>query len=155
MSKRLPNNEVFTVNRYAHQPITGPFEIGYFRMLELSMTVWTEDQQIGWVMADLGIKMVYFKVRLAVPFFECERTKLTLPIMQFTEQNANSRRNTLVAFGSARNTLGRGWRIAPCAIRNNSSWANSRGRFLVNRDSLLNSCVASESVRATFSFCRA
>jgi len=51
------------------------------------------------MMADPWVKVVYFKVRFAVPFFESERTKLTLPIRQLSKQNANSRGCTLVALG--------------------------------------------------------
>jgi hypothetical protein len=102
MSKRLPNSHPFTIDRHAHQPVTGPLEIGYCRMLELSVTVWTDDQQVAWVVAHIWVKMMYFKVRFTVPFLESERTKLTLPIMQFSKQNANCRGYTLVALGYTR-----------------------------------------------------
>ena len=102
MSKRLPNSEAFGIDRHANQPVTGPLEIGYFRMLELSVTVWTHYQQVTWVVADLWVKMVYFKVQFAVPFFKSERAKLTLPLMQFSKQNANSRGYTLMAPGRTR-----------------------------------------------------
>ena len=72
-------------------------------MLELSMTVRTDDQEVSWVMANLWVKMVYFKVRLAVPFVESEATKLALPNMHLTEKNTNSRRHALVALGGSRN----------------------------------------------------
>ena len=71
-SKRLPNSEALTIDYHADQPVAGPLETGYCRMLELSVTVWTDDQQVTWVMADPWVKMVYFKVGFAVPFFESE-----------------------------------------------------------------------------------
>ena len=103
MSKRLPNSDSFSIDGHANQPITRPLKIGYYRMLELSMTVRTDDQEVSWVMANLWVKMVYFKVRLAVPFFESEATKLALSIIHLPEQNANSRGHTLVAVGATRN----------------------------------------------------
>lgn len=81
MSKWLPNSHAFTIDRDANQPVTNPLEIGYCRMLELRVAVWADDKQVAWVMADLWVKMVYFKVRSAIPFFEAKRTKLTPPIM--------------------------------------------------------------------------
>jgi hypothetical protein len=102
MGKRLPNSHAFTVDRRTNEPVTGPLEIGHCRMLELSVAVWTENQQVSWVVADVRVKMVYFKVRFAVPFFESEKTKLTFPIMQFSKQNANCRRRALVALGHSR-----------------------------------------------------
>lgn len=84
MGKRLPNSDAFAVDRRSHEPIAGPLEIGHCRMLELSVAVWAENQQVTWVVADLGVKMMYFKVWLAVPFLEGKKTKLTLPIMQFS-----------------------------------------------------------------------
>ena len=85
MGKRLPNGDTFTVDRRTDEPTTGPLEIGHCRMLELSVAVWTENQQVTWVVADLGVKMVYFKVRLSVPLLEGERAKLTSPIVQLSK----------------------------------------------------------------------
>ena len=82
-------------------------------MLELSVAVRTDDQQVARVMADLWVNMVYFKVGFAVPFFESERTKLTFPIMQFSKQNANSRRHTFPALDRPGITLARGLRAEP------------------------------------------
>ena len=62
MSKRLPNSEALTIDRYGDQPATAPLETGHCPMLELSVTVWTDDQQVTGVMADPRVKMVYFKV---------------------------------------------------------------------------------------------
>ena len=59
-------------------------------------------RKVAWVMADLWVKMMYFKVRFAVSFFESEGTNLTPPIMQFSEQNTKSRGYTLVALGRTR-----------------------------------------------------
>src|SRR5215471_14353091 len=53
-------------------------------------------------MADARIKVMYFKVRLAVSFLEGERTKLTLSIVQLAEKDPNPRRNDLVALRHAR-----------------------------------------------------
>src|SRR5207245_8327301 len=99
MRKRLPNSDAFTVDRRTNEPITGPLEVGHFGMLELSVAVWTENKQVTWVVADLGVQMMYFKIRFAVPFFESEKTKLTLPIMQFSQKNADCRGCALVALG--------------------------------------------------------
>src|SRR5208282_434837 len=67
--------------------------------------VWAQDQEITWVVADLWVEVMYFEIRLAVPFFKSERTELTSPFVQFSEQNANCRGYTLVA-------LGRTWKHA-------------------------------------------
>ncbi len=74
MSKRLPDSNAFSVDRDANQPDTRPLGIGYCRVLELSMAVWTDDEEVTWVMTNLWVKMMYFKVRFTVAFFECERT---------------------------------------------------------------------------------
>ncbi len=108
MRKRLPNSHALAIYHYGHQPVTSPFKIGYGRMLELGVAVWAEHKQVGWVMADIGVKMVYFKVRFPVLFFESERTKLTLSVMHFAKQNPDSRRYTLVAFDYSR-TYPRTW----------------------------------------------
>jgi hypothetical protein len=100
--KGLSNSDAFPVDRDTYQPDTNPPEISHFCVLELSVTVRTQDEQVAWVMADLGIKMMYFEVWLAVPFLESERTKLTLPIMQFSKQNANRRGHILAAPGRNR-----------------------------------------------------
>ena len=89
MGKRLSNSDAFTVDRRTNEPIADPLEIGHSGMLELSVAVWTENKQVTWVVADLRVKMVYFKVRLAVPFLESEKTKLTLPVMQFSKKNTD------------------------------------------------------------------
>jgi len=102
MSKRLPNSDPFAIDCHADEPVTRPPEVSYPRMLELSVTVWAEHQQVTWVMADLWLKMVYFKVRFTVRFFESEGTHLTPSIMQFTKQHANSRWDALVALGGSR-----------------------------------------------------
>jgi hypothetical protein len=99
MSKRLPNRETFAIDPPADEPVTSPPEIGYRSMLELGVAVWAEDQEITWVVADLRVEMMYFEIRFAVPFFKSERTDLTFPVVQFSEQNANSRGCTLVALG--------------------------------------------------------
>ncbi len=102
MGKRLPNSDAFTIDRHSDEPVDGKLEICHCCMLESSVTVWANDQQVGRVMTDLWVKMVYFKVRFAVPFFESEQTKLTLPLIQFSRQNADSRGYTLVALGRTR-----------------------------------------------------
>ena len=81
MSKRLPNSNTFTIDGQPDEPSTHKLEIGYCCMLELSMAVCTDNQQVIGMMADVWVKMVYLKVRFAIPFFESERTKLTLPIV--------------------------------------------------------------------------
>ncbi len=58
MCKRLPNSNALTIDHDADQPVTGPPEIAYHRMLELSVTIRADDQQVTWVMADLWIKVV-------------------------------------------------------------------------------------------------
>ncbi|HLJ13862.1 MAG TPA: hypothetical protein VKV15_05150 [Bryobacteraceae bacterium] len=103
VSKRLPNGEVFTIDRQADEPAIGPFKISYDRMLQLSVTVWTDNQQVTRMMANLRVKMVYFKVRLSIPLLEGERAKLTSPIVQLSKQDASSRRYTLVALGRTGN----------------------------------------------------
>ena len=105
MRKRLPNKDAFAINHHTNEPVTGPLEIRYRCMLELSVTIWTDDQQVTGVMANVWVEMVYFKVRFAVPFFECERTKLTLPMVHFSKQDANCRGYTLVALGRTRKYL--------------------------------------------------
>jgi len=90
-------------------------------MLELGMTVRTDNQQVAWVMADVWVKMMYFKVSFAVPFFESEGTKLALPIVQFSEQNPNSGGYTLVVFGCTRRY----------------PWTGSERRLLGNTQELL------------------
>ena len=75
MCKRLPDSYALGIDRHANQPVTGPLEMGYDRVLELRVTVWTDDQQVSGVMAHLWVKMVYFKVRFAIPLFKSERTK--------------------------------------------------------------------------------
>jgi hypothetical protein len=74
MRKRLPNGHAFAIDRHANQPVPSPLEIRHCRMLELSMAVWTQDEQVTWMMSDFWVKMMYFKVRFAVAFFEGERT---------------------------------------------------------------------------------
>lgn len=81
MSKRLPDENTFPVDHHADQPAPDPLEIGYRRMLELSVTVRTDNEQVTWMMSDIRVKVMYFKIRFAVAFFESERTKLTLPIV--------------------------------------------------------------------------
>ncbi len=44
VSKRLPNSDTFSIDRQPNEPAIGPFEIGYNRMLQLSVTVWTDKQ---------------------------------------------------------------------------------------------------------------
>ncbi len=81
MSERLSNGQTLTVDRHADEPVTSPPEIAHCRVLQLSMAVCADDEQVTRVMADLWVKMMYFKVWFAVSFFKGERTKLTLPIM--------------------------------------------------------------------------
>jgi len=102
MRKRLSNGHAFTIDRNANQPVPSPLEIRHCRMFELSVTVWTEDEEIAWVMTDLWIKMMYFKVRFTVAFIECERTYLTLSVMDFSKQNPNPGGDPLVALGRTR-----------------------------------------------------
>ena len=85
MSKRLTNSDTFTINCDANKPIACPFEIGYCRMLEFSVTVWTDNQQVTRVMANLWVKMMYFKVGVTVSFFESERAKLALSIVKLSK----------------------------------------------------------------------
>ena len=99
MGERLPNRHAFTVDRHANEPVTSPSEICHSRMLELSVTIWTYHQQIVWVMADFWIEMVYLKVWFAISFFERERAELTLTIVHFSKQNADTGGYTLVALG--------------------------------------------------------
>ena len=70
-------------------------------MLELGMAVWAYDQEVRWVVADARVEVMNFEVRLAVPLFECEGTKLTLPIVQFAEENPNPRWYYLVTLADA------------------------------------------------------
>jgi hypothetical protein len=74
MRKRLPDGQPFTIDRGANQPVPSPPEIRHCRVLELSVTVWTEDEEVAWVMTDLWVEMMYFKVRFTVAFFEREGT---------------------------------------------------------------------------------
>lgn len=117
MSERLTNRHTLTVDSDANEPVTSPPEVRYCRILELSVTVCTHDQQVTWVMADFRVKMVDLKVRFAVSFFESEGAKLTLPIMCFTKQNANSRGDALTAFGRTRR---RAWTRAACRLLRNA-----------------------------------
>ena len=96
----MPNSDSLTIDHHSNQPVARPLEIGYCRVLELSVTVRTEDQQVTWVMADFWVKMMDLKVRVAVPFLERERAKLTPPFMRFSKQNANSGGCTLVALSN-------------------------------------------------------
>ena len=99
MSERLPNRETLAIDHHADQPVTSPPEIGYRSMLELGVAVWAQDQEVTWVVADLWVEMMYLEIRFAVPFYKSERTELTFPVVQFSEQDANSRGYTLVALG--------------------------------------------------------
>jgi hypothetical protein len=56
--ERLSNSDAFPIDRDTYQPDTNPSEISHFCMLELSVTVRTEDEQVARMMADLGIKMM-------------------------------------------------------------------------------------------------
>ena len=91
MSERLPNRETLAIDRHADQPVPGPPEVGYRGMFELGVAVRAQDEEITWVEAHLWVEMMYFEIRLAVPLFESERTELTSPVVEFSEQNANSR----------------------------------------------------------------
>jgi hypothetical protein len=97
MRKRLPSGDPSPIDCDTYQPDADPLEICDCCVLELSVTVWTEDKKIAWVMTDFRVEVMYFKVPFAVPFFESERTKLTLSIVQFTEENTNSGRHALVS----------------------------------------------------------
>jgi len=102
MRKRLPNDRALAIDRNGNQPVPCPLEVRYSSVLELSVTIWTEDEQVGWVMTDLWVKMMYFKVRLTIAFFECKRAQLALSIVQFSKQNANPRGHPLVALSRTR-----------------------------------------------------
>jgi hypothetical protein len=90
MRKRLPDGDPSPIDCDTYQPDANPLEICDCCVLELSVAVWTEDEEIAWVMAHFGVEMMYFKVRFAASFFEGERAKLALSIVQFTEENTNS-----------------------------------------------------------------
>src|SRR5580704_3367828 len=66
-------------------------------MLELSMAIWADNEQVIRVVTDLWIKMVNFKVRLTVALLKGKGTELTLPLMQFSKQDPDSGRHTLMA----------------------------------------------------------
>ena len=71
-------------------------------MFELSVAVRTHNQKVSRVVANVRIEVVYLEVRLAVSFFEGERTKLAPSIMHFAKQDANTRRDNLVPLGDVR-----------------------------------------------------
>jgi hypothetical protein len=111
MSERLPYRYSFTIDRHTNKPITGPTEIGYCRMLKLSVAIRTNHQQVIGVMADPWIEMVYLKVWFAVSFFESEGANLTPAIMQLSKQDADARGYALVALGSIEKYA---WTRLPC-----------------------------------------
>ncbi len=81
MSEWLPNRNTLAVYRHSDQPATGEPQIAYGRMFKLSVTVWANDKEISWVVANFRIKVMYLEVRVATSFFKSERTELALPVM--------------------------------------------------------------------------
>jgi hypothetical protein len=67
-------------------------------------------------MADFRVEMMYFKVRFAASFFEGERAKLALSIVQFSEENANSGWHALMSLCRNR---GYPWAWLPGALPSN------------------------------------
>jgi len=68
-------------------------------MLELSVAIGANHEEVIWVVAHPWIKMMYLKVRFAVSLVEGEGAKLTFAIVQFSKQDADARRYALVALG--------------------------------------------------------
>jgi hypothetical protein len=120
--KRLPDGDPSPIDCDTYQPDANPLEICDLCVLELSVAVWTEDEEIAWVMADFRVEMMYFKVRFAASFFEGERAKLALSFVQFSEENANSGWHALMS-------LCRNWRY-PRARLPGALLSNSQQLFL-------------------------
>src|SRR5437879_1062715 len=99
MRERLADRYSFTVDCHTNKPIACPPEIGYCRMLKLSVAIWTNHEQVIRVMANLRIKVMYLKVWLTVSFLESEGANLTLAIMQLSKQDADARGYALVPLG--------------------------------------------------------
>ena len=85
MRKGLAHSNPLPINCDTHELDTNPLKIRHCRVFELSVAVRAQDEEVAWVVANLRIKMVYFKVRFAVPFLESERAKLALSVMQFSK----------------------------------------------------------------------
>lgn len=54
------------------------------------------------MMANIGLEMVYFEIRLAVSLFKGEGAKLAFSVVHFTKQDANSCGCALMALDCAR-----------------------------------------------------
>ena len=76
-------------------------------MLQLRVAIRTHHQQVGGVVSDPGVKVVYLKVWFAVSLFEGERTNLTLPLVHFPKQDARSRWYAFTALSDGGSTVGR------------------------------------------------
>jgi hypothetical protein len=85
MCERLSNYDTLAIDHDGDKPDAKPFEVCHHRVLELSMAVRAQQQQVAWVVTDLRIEMMYFEVWFAAPFFEGESTKLALSVVQFSK----------------------------------------------------------------------
>lgn len=72
MGKRLPDGDALPIDCDTYQPDANPLEIRDCGVLRLSVAVWAENEQVGRVMSDLGVKVVHLKIRLAIRFLEGE-----------------------------------------------------------------------------------
>jgi hypothetical protein len=85
MCERLSNYDALAIDHDANKPDAKPFEVCHRRVLELSMAVRAQEEQVAWVVTDLRVEMMYFEVRFVVPFLESEGTKLALSVVQFSK----------------------------------------------------------------------